>query len=462
MANKDIRNELHGLIKLISFFKQIRHKDTLETLGFYFVNDLFNIIQYRQCILWSYRAGKVKILSASGQIDIEENGPLAQFVRNTVKDKLSNEDMISDQGKREAFVEENSFAYISNFTAEELKSFSNHDIEEFLAPHVSNILLMNNTGVIGGLWLARDKPLSVMDHAVVEDACDALAVRMASFSRYKKAVSGSRWGKYIKLCALIALLVFCLWPVRFSITATAEIVAKDSSVVTIPFNGLVEEVHVNPNEPVKDGAVLFSLDKTRLRNEVAISTQALKTAQERLLKTEREVFLDPQKTSDLNLLKEEVQLKALELSYAKDRFELSDVKAGRAGIALFSDKNDIAGRPVNAGEKIMTIADPAQMELMIRIPADSMIEINQEIPVRFFLNVAPLVSHKASLFNISYKPSADAGGLLTYKARAKIKDIENIEKIGLTGTAKLYGGRTVMILNLLRRPLIALRNLSSF
>lgn len=457
---KEINAQLQGLIKLISFFKQIRHKESLESLGFFFVNDLFNIIPYRQCILWSYHAGDVKLVAASGQMDIEQNSPLAQFVLKAVKRKLSDHPLSDNADARSSYIKENGFSHVSDLSVEECSTFSGRDVKEFLSPCMSHVFLLEDAGVIGGVLLAREKPLGKMERAVLEDAGDALAEKLL-FLRNKANFFKPVGGIFtkVKLILAVAVLLFLLWPVKFSVTTYAEVVAKDSKVVTIPFDALIEDIHVDPNEEVSAEDSLFSLDNTRLKNEYALSKQFLDTAKERLSKTEREVFSDPTKVPELNLLREELKLTALKLSYAKERLDLSDVKAKVDGVVLFSDKNDLIGRPVKAGDVIMTIAKPDDVELLVRVPVDSMINLDWDIPVRFFLNTAPLTSLEAQLYNVSYKPSSDADGLMTYKARAKIADLEEIERIGLTGTAKLYGGQTVMVVNLLRRPFIAIRNL---
>jgi len=459
--SKDISKQLQSLVRLISFFKQIRHKDTPEKLGFFFVNELFNIIPYRQCILWSYKAGKINLVAASGQISIEKDSPLAQFAQTSIKEKLTKNKYASDKSERSTFIDQNGYAHIENISEEEIKSLSNNDIEEFISPHMTHVTFLENKGVIGGLWMARDKPLGDIERAILEDAGDAAADKMLHFRKSRRSLSNdnAKFSKF-RLGLLIAFIIFCLWPVRYSITTTAEVVAKDSTVITVPFEGLIEEINVEPNAIVQKGDVLLSLDKTRLKNLYALSQQALETARENLKKTQREVFLDPTKTVELNLLKEEVKLKTLEVNYAKDRLDLSEVKAKANGVVLFSDKNDLLGKPTKAGEIIMSVADPKNMELLLQIPADSLIELDTETPVRFFLNTAPLKSHKAYIDNISYQPTPSSNGLLAYKARAKIERIEDIEKIGLTGTAKIYGHRTIMILNILRRPFIALRSIS--
>lgn len=460
--NKDIAKELQGLIRLISFFKQIRHQETLEKLGFFFVNDLFNIIPFRQNILWLSNGKSVDLLSASGQVNIEKNGPLAQCVHGAVQRFLNKCELIKDAERREGFLQNDSYVYIHEFSDEERSEISQGGFEEFITPYMYHVIFINDCGTIGGLWLARDKALGEIERAILEDAGDALADKLLFYQKGRRQFLGFTKPRKMTLLLALAFLVFCLWPVRFSVTAAAEIVAEDLTVVTIPVNGLIEDIRVKPNAYVKKGDVLFSLEKTRIQNQYALRQQAFETAQRQLAKTEREVFSDPSKTPELNVLKEEVKLKRLELSYARDILDVSDAKASRDGVVLFSDKNDFLGKPVNAGDTVMTLADPKHIELLVRIPADAMIELKRDVPVQFFLNTEPLKSHKAYLTNISYLPTSDASGLLTYKARATIENIQDIEKIGLTGTAKVYGGRTFMILNLLRRPFIALRRLSGF
>lgn len=456
--NKDVSEQLQGLIRLISFFKQIRHKDTLEELAFFFANDLNKIIPYTQCIIWNNR--NINFLCASGQVDICENSALSQFLKTIIKNHLSTHKIVLKKAEREDYIKDHSYAYIINLEDNDYKDLPKDDVQEYLSPHSTHILLLNRDGIIGGVWLSRDKALGEMEKAVLEDSCDALADKMFSLSKDKKLYrSKDKKRIRIKSLILIALGIFCLWPVRFSVTTYTEITAQDSFVVTVPIQGLIDAVNVKPNQSVVKDETLFSMQKIRLQNEYALSKQSLNTALAQLSKTEREVFGDPKAIPRISALREDVKLKELEVYYAKDKLALSDIKAPRAGTVLFSDKNDFLGKPAQAGDAVMTIADPKNIELLVRIPTDSMIKINKDVPIKFFLNTSPLISHEAKLFNVSYQASVDPDGLMTYKARASIKNIDKIEKVGLTGTAKIYGDRTIMIVNLLRRPLIALRNL---
>ncbi len=452
------KRELLTLVRVISFFKQIRHHESTESLGFYFVNNLYNILPYRQCVLWCIRDKKIRIVSASGQVSVTENAPLTQFIKKFIRQSLKKKYLLSPD-EIQAHVEENGYAQIQEIDLEDRQGFSESEVSEYISSHMFQIFLYDNNNVIGGVWLSRSAGLGAMEKALLEDISDAVAVRLQFFQRARNRVRHSLLNSKMKKALMVAFLVFCLWPVKFSVTAGAEVVPKYNTVITTPYDGLISEIHVEPNEAVDDGDLLFSLDKTELQNAYNLALQELRTAREKFSKTERQVFSDASRKSDIYVLREQIKLKQLEADYAKERLGLADIQANENGVILFSDKNDLLGKPVRVGDKVMVLATNKEMELLIRIPADNMIELDAEAPVKFFLNTEPLDSHAAMIHNISYQPSRDADGLLTYKARAAIANPEDIEKIGLTGTAKVYGGDTVMIINLLRRPFIALRNL---
>ena len=137
--------------------------------------------------------------------------------------------------------------------------------------------------------MERESGVSEMEKAVLDDACDALATRIQYFkkSATKSFLNFFRTRK-TKLALLLLFLVFCLWPVRFSITANAEIVPKEVFVVTVPFSALISDVSVRPNQRVSAGELLFKLDGTQLRSEYDLALQQLETARQNLSKTERE------------------------------------------------------------------------------------------------------------------------------------------------------------------------------
>ena len=138
--------------------------------------------------------------------------------------------------------------------------------------------------------------------------------------------------------------------------------------------------------------------------------------------------------------------------------EQSTIKSPQAGIAIFSDPNDLIGKPVAIGQELMLIANPEKIELLIRVPTDAMIELNNNAAITFFPNSAPLSNFQGHLISSGYQASADPDGLLTYKLRATIDNSEQL-RIGWKGTAKIKGDWSFLGYSILRRPIIALRNI---
>jgi hypothetical protein len=151
-----------------------------------------------------------------------------------------------------------------------------------------------------------------------------------------------------------------------------------------------------------------------------------------------------------------------EVAYVSSLLDRLSVKADRAGIAVFEDRNDWTGRPVTIGERILTIADPNQAELEIRLSVPDAITLEPGAPVAFFLNVAPERSIGAVLRYASYEATPSPDGVLSYRLKASFAAGQAPPRIGLKGTAKIYGHRVSLFYFLMRRPLAAVRQVLGF
>ena len=162
--------------------------------------------------------------------------------------------------------------------------------------------------------------------------------------------------------------------------------------------------------------------------------------------------------SELRALQEDIKIKNLEYNYAQKLFERSEIKSKRNGIAIFSDKSTLEGSPFSTGQKIMSIADPKEIELLIRVPIAAMLNLSNATDIKFFLNTAPLNTINATIKSVGYKASSDPDGLMTYKIRGKIP-LNHDLRIGWKGIAKIHTHRTILAYAIFRRPLISLRKM---
>ena len=77
---------------------------------------------------------------------------------------------------------------------------------------------------------------------------------------------------------------------RLSVLAPVEITARDPLIVSAPMDGVIKEIFVKPNQRIKKGQSLFSLDDTATRNEYEVSKKALSVARAEYMRATQKGF----------------------------------------------------------------------------------------------------------------------------------------------------------------------------
>lgn len=268
------------------------------------------------------------------------------------------------------------------------------------------------------------------------------------------------WGKWQRRLALAALLALFFFPVRQSALAPAEVVAEDAMAITAAIDGVVKTIHVRPNQAVKAGEPLFSLDDTTLRNRLEVAKKSVAVADAELQAATQMAFDDSRSKAELAALMGRAQEKRAELTAVQAQLARVDALAPYDGIAVFANPDDWQGRPVVTGERIMLLANPAKPALLVHLPVADAISLDVGAPLKFFLTVRPLSPLSGQITETSYQASVEGDGVASYRLRASLD--EKDARIGLRGTAKVYGGWVTLGYYILRRPLAKLRELSGW
>lgn len=461
---QDVDARFQLLLTLLALVKSARHKSKKTELEFQIVNQTFNLVRYRHCVYWERVGGQVTIVAMSGLVHIDPGGPYAQWLKKAIEAYLRNKfpndrpsrDLISQNGA--------TFSLLAPVTLSNIDTADRAEWEQWSAPHAMIAPMRDRHGkIFGGIWIDRDEPFNELETAILEDLADGYAHSLHHFVSSETSQRKARLKSFMTLSrsnamrvAAVVLLIM-LVPVRMSATAPAEVVAHNPEVVSVPYDATIESIEVLPGQIVKKGDLLARLDSTVLGNRTAIAETETQAAEIALRKTERESLADKSKLAELAVLRAQLQQKNAERSFAEDMLRKSEIRAERDGVVIFSDVSALRGKPVRTGEQIMLLADPKDSELLIRVPVDAMIEINQKVPARFYLNISPLSSEKAVYESIGYQATPDPDGLMTYKIRARFADVPENLRIGWTGVAKIYGDKTILALNILRRPIVTLR-----
>ena len=156
------------------------------------------------------------------------------------------------------------------------------------------------------------------------------------------------------------------------------------------------------------------------------------------------------------MLEAQVEEKKADVEYNRALLDRIQVRAEQAGIIIFTDSNDWLGRPLATGEKVMTLANPEKTEVEAWVPVADAISLDKDAEVRIFLNTDPVNPLDATLYQASYEAELTPEGVLAFRIKASF-NAEGRPRVGLKGTAKIYGEKVSLFYYLMRRPLAAAR-----
>lgn len=419
--------------------QQARKAASTEQLAFAMVNDGQALFGFRHAALLI--AGKVQALT--GISVVEAHAPFVAFVERATSTLLKHGQL--DEGHP--------------VDPAQLDDQTRLDMNSLSAPHAYWLPLKNRNGeTFGGLWLARDLPFNEAEQSLLRQLADTYAHAWLALQPRKPW--RMRWPRRKLLAIAGALSLLLLIPVRQSVLAPAEVVPLGGRVVAAPLDGVITEFLVKPNQSVAAGDLLVRFDATSLKAQSDVAERALGVAEAELKANSQRAFADAESSARLDLLAARVEQKRAERDYASQLLARSEVRAERAGIAVFADTERLTGKPVQTGERLMQIADPSQAELRIELPVGDAIALQPGAEVALFLDSDPLNRHEAQLERSAYEAQTTAAGQLAYRLDARFVDTP--PRVGLRGTAKLFGDRAPLAYYLLRRPLAAARQSLGF
>lgn len=414
--------------------RQARAAKDIDSLAYALANDAQGLFGYRHAALLI--AGKVRALT--GISVVEPNAPFVAFVENAASQLLT-------QG---------SSAQAQVVSADSLSAQPQADWQSLSAAAVFWLpLLDKQQQPFGGLWIAREQPWNEAEQALLMQLGDAYSHAWLALQPGKPW--RLRWPRKKIIGVALAALLLLLLPIRQSVLAPAQVVPLGGQIVAAPLDGVIAEFLVKPNQAVNKGDILLRFDATSIKAQADVAERSLNVAEAELKANAQRAFTDADSSARIDLYAARVEQKRAERDYARQLLARSEVRAERDGIAVFADAQRWTGRPVQTGERLMEIADPNQAELRIELAVGDALDFKPGTDIALFLDSDPLHRHAARLLRSAYEAQQTASGQLAYRLDAEFDQAP--PRIGLRGTAKIFGERGPLALYLLRRPFASLR-----
>ncbi|WP_341675845.1 efflux RND transporter periplasmic adaptor subunit [Comamonas thiooxydans] len=242
-----------------------------------------------------------------------------------------------------------------------------------------------------------------------------------------------------------------------SVLAPGELVAAQPVVLRAPLDGVIDQIHVQPNQMVRKGERLFGLDEAQISSRLEVAQQALLTAEAEYRQSAQLALGDARSKAQLAALVGRIGERRAEVQYLSDQRDRSRVLAPEDGMVLFDSPTEWLGKPVQTGERVMRIARPDEVEIEAWVPIGDAIPLAQGATVKLYLAANPMAGLEGKLRYMAYDANARPDGSYAYRVRASMSFAKEEARIGLKGTAKLQGDWVPLVYWVLRKPWAVLR-----
>ncbi len=418
-----------------------------HSLIFTILNDTIHAIRYDRSVLWDMGRRSPKILGVSGQAEANKDARLTKQWETLVG-------AIKDPHKAQMITPDS----ISGET-----DIWNDYIEGTNAS-VLWLPIIHEDDLVLGLWLEIFSP--IQNPETVDDTLNFLTTFLtpaygAAWRKLKPKFSLKDKGigkKQIAAGLLVVLLTLLIVRVPLRVVAPCEVVANAPILITAPLDGIIEEVIVHPGDPVAKDDVLVEYDKRVPMRNLRVAQKEVEILQAEESRARTLGLEDKRSRTDLGIIKLKLEKERVNLNLARWQASRLTIRSPSEGVVMLDNPDSWRGKPVQVGEKIMSVNDPTNTKIRIWIPEDDNVVLDKEQPVKIFLNVSPEDSYEANISYIANESALSDDFLPSFVAEAEWVDQPDDIKLGLKGTAILYGERVSLLYYIIRKPWATLRS----
>ena len=322
--------------------------------------------------------------------------------------------------------------------------------KNLLPKHILFVPLQSkNQGLLGCLVFTRTTKFSQHDILFINHLAGTIGHALAIFSRKPNPILDIGMAR-LATFIVVTLFLLSVFPMQLTTLAPAEVVAYQPEIIKAPIDGVIDEITVTPNTHVGPGSLLARLNNHNLK---AVYDEV---AQKTLLAESR--ISNPQGKRASEELRSDLEKSRARMESAEERLLQTDIRAETSGIAIVKAPGEWIGRPVKAGEKILEIANPKEVELVLEIPAEDADLISQNSKVRIFLDRRPFSPLTANVKKSSLVPENSKSNGTYYTFRARFDEGVPPPTIGQRGVARVYGERASLLFFIFREQMKFYRN----
>ena len=434
---------------LLAFEAGVRALDTELDLFAHWCNETRRFLNYRQAFLFrsSTQGSKPRLVFATSLPAIDSDSPFVRWLEKVV------DNMRDDVG-----LEAQRHFTLPAYCDYDDEETQNYPFVEFLWTP-----LIEKDATVGGFLTVREAPWLQNEQLLGKRLCELYVHSWQSIKGRGQIARKQRFTRKRLWVAAALVALLAVFPVSITALAPAEVAPLDPLVVAAPFNGVVKRIVVDQGAPVVPGDVLIEFEDVEWRSGYDIADESESVARARFQRESQRAIADPSAKREIAVAKAELELASTEKAYARELLDKTRLVADGEGLAVYTDKRDWIGKPVSAGESILQIADPQKVRFSIDLPVRESLVLRDGARIKVFLDSDPLRPVEATLVEASYQAVRDKRDILSYRLSGELTNSEGkLPRIGVQGTAQIYGDKAPLIYVLLRKPLASLRQFTGW
>lgn len=442
--------QLERLANLLLLESRVRDSKTELELGFTVTNDTLALVRGATALLWrvpnnsNFASGELFSVSASPLP--EKNTPFSSWATRYFLE------LGSALGGTQTIVD-------SSLLPPALVTETN----SLVAPNAVWLPIAFAGDMLGALLVFRSDPWSESEMRILQQWTGTVAHSWHALHASNAGILSSLSSIPRKrlLIAVSSVLLICLaLPIRLSVLAPAELKSGESFIVRSPIQGVVDELHIEPNSVVAEGQLLVSLDDSALSTELEVAEQELAIARAEFRQSSQAAAFSNEASAGLQVQRITLEKSLARVNYLTDLLSRTKIVAPQSATAIIENVEEFIGRPVQLGERLLMLVDDDELELEMWLPVGDDIELDIGSEINFFPNVSPDQVYSGNLTSLDYEAQISPLGTLAYRARATVDLPEDAySRIGMRGTGKLLGKRVSVFYYLFRRPISFIRQL---
>lgn len=422
-----------------------------KALAFLIVNDTRQVLPYDRATLWRWDSkSKPKLVHSSGQIKNMPQTELAKRMGQVISciqepwkpQELDDKAMNAEAKKAWCAIHQQQLpqaCWLPIFAEEKpvlgllIETWSKSGTPQ-LPPTILQAVNQFLLPAYGGLW----------------EKLTEKGFKGQLSKRKKAAIAGA-----VTLLTIIAIL-----PLPLRIVAPCEVVAQDPFVVAAPLQGQIQEIFLSSGALVDQATLLFSYRTREWQAERDILTREVLRLQAEWQAASQQGWQDEHALREASSLSFRIQKEKASLALAEYKLAHAKVYAPYPGVAIVEDPARWRGRLVQAGDEVLRVVDPKITRAKLWIPEGDQIFTQPGAQFKVVLNVEPSKTRQARLSYIAVSSEVREEGTVSFAADGEWVDgSDEGAVIGWKGTAVLYGPRTPLIYQALRKPWATLRRI---